>query len=222
MPVALARCDATGSSIERGTEGRAARCTIASHPCATAWSRLVSRMLPCTNSTARPARLSALPVDRSSNATTWPSRSSSSSRHRFAPMNPAPPVTSTCTPRRYRAPRPDGEHSLVLRCTPSGAFTELRVRAGYRFEDMVPFIRRQLAPLRRAVKRVADRTLAEPSRRGAYRYHLLELDPVPRATLDELGDNSQDGQDLLLDSLVPPGSRRPLRRSRRVRRRDLQ
>ena len=29
MPVALARCDATGSAIERGTDGRAARCTTA-------------------------------------------------------------------------------------------------------------------------------------------------------------------------------------------------
>ena len=98
VPVALARCDATGSAIERGTDGRsprgARRLSASSH-------RVVEQRrrrgcCPLTSSTSRPRRLSSLPVDRSSSATTS-CPAASSRRQRFAPMNPAPPVTRTFT-----------------------------------------------------------------------------------------------------------------------------
>src|SRR5438552_4899280 len=103
VPVAFARWDATGSWIERGTDGRAARCTTASAPAIARSSTSASRIVPSTSSASTPSRLRASPVDRSSSATTL--AAPASRRQRFAPMNPAPPLTSTLI-RDGRLPAP--------------------------------------------------------------------------------------------------------------------
>src|SRR5205809_4631365 len=86
-----------GLRTERGTEGIAASWNTTSTP-PIAWrnasgSRMVSSI--STISPARYLRLSREPVAKSSSTRTrWPTRTSPSTR--WAPINPAPPVTNTC------------------------------------------------------------------------------------------------------------------------------
>ena len=71
VPVALLSWLARGSSMDLGTDGRAARCTTASAPASTSVRWAWSKMSPSTSATpARSATFSAKPVDRLSNATT--------------------------------------------------------------------------------------------------------------------------------------------------------
>lgn len=94
VPVVLATWLAMGATTERGTDGIAARWTMAAAPAPARPSASESRIEPTSTATSRPARLAWDPVDRSSITTTsWPSRSSR--RTRLEPMNPAPPVTWT-------------------------------------------------------------------------------------------------------------------------------
>ena len=100
VPVALAWWLAMGSASERGTDGRAARWTTASAPVEHPVEERRRR-----GSTPRRARRrrrrpgsAGDPVERSSRATTWSTKSwPASARHRLAPMKPAPPVTTTFT-----------------------------------------------------------------------------------------------------------------------------
>src|SRR5664280_672306 len=109
VPVALAWWVAMGSASERGTDGRAARWTTAWAPSMTASRSSSRRMEPSLSSTeGQPARFGREPVDRSSRATTWSTKSCwASIRHRLAPMNPAPPVTTTFTTGQIRSQRLD-------------------------------------------------------------------------------------------------------------------
>src|SRR3984885_15393792 len=99
VPVALTWWVAMGSANERGTDARAARWTTASAPVMTLSSWSASRMEPSRSSTEGVAgRFWREPVERSSRASTWSTKSCwSSNRQRFAPMKPAPPVTTTFT-----------------------------------------------------------------------------------------------------------------------------
>ena len=56
--MALAWWVATGSAIDRGTDGRAARCTTASAPCMAVSSVSGSRIVPSTSSASTPRRFS--------------------------------------------------------------------------------------------------------------------------------------------------------------------
>src|SRR6056297_1006222 len=99
VPVALAWWLATGSATLRGTLPSAARCTTASAPANARSSASSSRMVPSTTSSrvvSSPWRLATLPFDRSSMTATESTPSAPRSiSHRFDPMNPAPPVTTT-------------------------------------------------------------------------------------------------------------------------------
>ena len=99
VPVALTSWVAIGSVRERGTEGRAAKCTTASVPSITPSRSSALRMEPSTTFTEGAfARFSRDPVEKSSRTTTWSTNSSAASvRQRFVPMKPAPPVTTTFT-----------------------------------------------------------------------------------------------------------------------------
>ena len=96
VPVAFTSWVATGSSSERGTEARAARCTTASAPPTARRSAWSSRIEPSMSSTpSTPSMLSARPVERSSRTTTRSTAGEADrARHRLAPMKPAPPVTT--------------------------------------------------------------------------------------------------------------------------------
>ena len=93
VPVAFTSCDCCGSAIDLGTEGRAARCTIASHPVTTLARRDSSRMEPSKKSILRPSRLRMYPVDKSSIPRT--SAMEESFLTRLLPMKPAAPVIKT-------------------------------------------------------------------------------------------------------------------------------
>ena len=99
VPVALTWWVAMGSVRERGTEGRAAKWTTAWAPAITPSRSSALRMEPSTSSTeGESTRFSGEPVEKSSRATTWSTKSCRASiRQRFAPMKPAPPVTTTFT-----------------------------------------------------------------------------------------------------------------------------
>ena len=102
--MALAWWVATGSSSERGTDGRAPRCTTAPAPGSTASSTSGSTKSPTTSSHVDAVEVGGEParqvVERDDLVD---ARRTSSCRHRFAPMNPAPPVTTTFMPTVYQA-----------------------------------------------------------------------------------------------------------------------
>src|SRR5580704_11188869 len=98
-----------GSARERGTDGRAAKWTTASVPAIASSRSSALSMDPSWSSTAgQSARLSGEPVEKSSSATTWSTKSCSASiRQRFVPMKPAPPVTTTFTAGAKRSQQLD-------------------------------------------------------------------------------------------------------------------
>ena len=67
--MALTRWLATGSAMDRGTDGRAPRCTTASAPANVASRASSSRTLPSTNSASQPSRFARCPLERSSSTT---------------------------------------------------------------------------------------------------------------------------------------------------------
>ena len=167
VPVALARCDATGSAIDRGTDGDAARCTTASAPS----HRVVEQRrrrgwCPRRSSTSTPRRFSSLPVERSSSATTSCARAPAAGGRGSAPMKPAPPVTTMLTidagyatgtrasvPRLFLSPPDvgDEERALLLDAFDSNWIAPLGPHVDA-FEQRVRRVRRR-AGRRRALER---------------------------------------------------------------------
>ena len=101
VPVALARCDATGSVIERGTDGRAARCTTAvgvAHRGVEDLGIEDGALDERDVEVAQVLEVAGRQVVDHDDVVAGSRRR----RLRFAPMNPAPPVTTMLTTAGYR------------------------------------------------------------------------------------------------------------------------
>src|SRR6266498_224339 len=94
VPVALASCDARGAATDRATDGMAASWNTRATPSVARPTVARCRTSPSMTSTSPSTseRFSRRPVDRLSSTRT-PNPRERSSRTRFEPMNPAPPVT---------------------------------------------------------------------------------------------------------------------------------